>query len=248
MVRGMKKPAESMAARLARARDYPYFVPDRSYTWRGGQRDATALAAFDPALAEGRTPVLAVGSNQSPQQLVRKYGDGDHAIPVQRATLHDFDVVYASHISIYGAVPAMLQHAPGVAVILFVTWLDDRQLAIMHRTEGNYHFAEIADIRLALEDGGGERDRVFLYVARLGHLMRDGGATGLRAVAAQGRRNGASTTADMLRHVQDRLGVAGDHDAFVLRLIEDESYRRECIERLSEGAVPFDYPFRIIEP
>ncbi len=248
MVRAMEISAEDISARLARARDYPYFVPDRSYTWRGGQSDAMAVSPFDPALAEGRTPVLAVGSNQSPQQLARKYGaDSEHAIPVQRATLRDFDVVYASHISRYGAVPAMLQRAPGVAVTLFVTWLDDRQLDVMHATEGNYHFAEIADIELALE-GGAARDAVFLYVAQLGHLVRDGAATGLRAVPAQGRKNGESTTADMLRHVQDRLGVGGDHDAFVLRLVEDEGYRRECIARLSEDSVPFDYPFRILGP
>jgi hypothetical protein len=246
MVRVMKMKAESKAARLARARDYPYFVPDRSYMWQAGQPDAMAVTAFDPALAEGRTPVLAVGSNQSPLQLARKYGgDGDHAIPVQRATLRDFDVVYASHISTYGAVPAMLQRAPGVAVTLFVTWLDEPQLDIMHATEGNYHFAEIAEIDLALE-GGGRRDSVYLYVAQLGHLVRDGAATGLRAVPAHGRKNGESTTADMLRHVQDRLGVGGDHDAFVLRLIEDEGYRRECIDRLSEDAAKFDYPFRVL--
>ena len=56
-------------AALARARDYPYPLPHHSYHWRGG-----AVFDFDPELTAGRTPVLAVGSNQAPAQLTRKFG------------------------------------------------------------------------------------------------------------------------------------------------------------------------------
>ncbi len=232
---------------LARARDYPYALPGRSYIWTGTQADPMHVDAFDPAMTDGRTPVLAVGSNQSPQQLARKYGVGSHhAIPVQQATLADFDVVFAAHISTYGAVPAMLQRAPGVDVTLYVTWLDDAQLDIMHKTEGNYHFAEIADVDLRL-DGDRTRESVFLYVARLGHLVHDENPVSLGAVPAEGRRNAGRTTAEMLRHVQERLAHEGDHDDFVLRLVDDPHYRRSCIERLSEDSVPFDYHFRIVD-
>ncbi len=233
---------------LARAREYPYALPGRSYIWSGTQADPMHVEAFDPTMTEGRTPVLAVGSNQSPQQLARKYGVGSHhTIPVQRATLADFDVVFAAHISTYGAVPAMLQRSPGVDVTLYVTWLDGAQLDIMHATEGNYHFAEIADVDLRL-DGDVARESVFLYVARLGHLVHEDGPISLGAVPAAGRKNAVRSTAEMLRHVQDRLEHDGDHDDFVLRLVSDLDYRRACIDRLAEDSVPFDYQYRIVEP
>ncbi|MPY76245.1 MAG: hypothetical protein GEU87_18535 [Alphaproteobacteria bacterium] len=234
--------------KLARARDYPYLLPDRSYVWRGGSGNPMQVEPFDPALTAGRTPVLAVGSNQSPLQLARKYGVGSgHMIPVERARLEDFDIVYAAHISSYGAVPSMLQCAPGVEVTLFVTWLDDAQLEIMHATEGNYHFAEIENVRLRLE-GGGERRSVCLYVARLGHFVHEGRPVSLKAMQATGRVNGVRDTAEMLRLVQQRLAHDGDHDDFCLRLADDLDFRRACIGRLAEDSVAFGHPFRIVGP
>lgn len=59
-------------------------------------------------LANNFVPVLAIGSNGSPQQLARKFPasrfpDGV-LIPVVRAVLEDFDVVYAPLLAAYGAV------------------------------------------------------------------------------------------------------------------------------------------------
>lgn len=234
-------------ARLARARDYPYYLPDRSYVWWGGRHDPLHIDEFDPPLTAGRTPVLAVGSNQSPVQLARKYGIGSkHVVPVERGRLRDFDIVYAAHISRYGALPSMLQAAPGVDVTLFVNWLDDEQLAIMHATEGNYHFAEIDDVSLRLEDGR-EETTIYLYVAQLGHYLHEGAPVSLEVVPAEGRVNNAANTAEMLRRVQRRLGHAGNHDDFVLRLADDEAFRKACIERLSEDAVAFNHPYRIVD-
>jgi hypothetical protein len=234
-------------AKLSRARDYPYHLPERSYVWRGERDDPLHIDPFDPALTEGRTPVLAVGSNQSPVQLARKYGLGSHhVVPVERGRLRDFDIVYAAHISSYGAVPSMLQCAPGVEVTLFVTWLDDAQLAIMHATEGNYHFAEIDKVSLRLE-GGRERKTVYLYVARLGHYVHDGAPVSLKVMPAEGRTNRVHDTAEMLRLVQQRLAHDGDHDDFVLRLADDHDFRRACIERLGENSVAFGHPFRIVD-
>ena len=235
------------SAILSRARDYPYALPDRSYLWMGEREDPMHIEPFDPSMTEGRTPVLAVGSNQSPQQLARKYGVGsDHAIPVQRGTVRDFDVVYAAHISSYGAVPSMLQHAPGVDVTLFVTWLDEEQLDHMHTTEGNYHFAEIENIHIDFDEGT-TRESIYLYVARLGHFVHEGDPVSLAAVPARGRTNGARTTADMLRLVHDRLDHAGDHDEFVINLAQDVAFRRRCIDVISDDSVPFGHPFRIVE-
>jgi hypothetical protein len=243
MQSGMTEPDRSAA--LARARDYPYPLPAHSYRWRGGK-----VLDFDPASTAGRVPVLAVGSNQAPAQLTRKFGqDPAQEIPVQRCHLKDFDTVYSAHIASYGSVPAMLQAAPGATVTLFVNWLSEKQLAVMHPTElgsGNYHYGRLDDIDLTLEDGGGALQSVHAYISRRGHVALDGDAVALAAVPAVGRRRPARTTAQMLEHAHARL--APDHalDAFILRLIDDAPYRRDCVAALSSDAGSFAVPYAIV--
>ncbi len=231
------------AAKLSRARDYPYAIPAGSFLWRGG-----AIAEFDPAARAGRTPVLAIGSNQSPQQLTRKFAESGE-IPVQRARLADFDVYYSAHITAYGAVPAMLQHAPGTGVTLSVTWLDDRQLAIMHDTElraANYRYAVIEDIDLALDCGSRLSD-VHLYVSRHGHLLHDGTAVAMAAAPAEGRRPRALTTAEVLDIVRRRVSPTADPVDFVVRLVDDAGFRAACSAAIATDAVPFAHPARKLE-
>lgn len=60
-------------------------------------------------LLQNFTAVLAIGSNGSPEQLARKFQQsrfpGRVLIPVVRAVLEDFDVVYAPLIAAYGSCP-----------------------------------------------------------------------------------------------------------------------------------------------
>ena len=227
-------------ARLARARGYPYAIPEGSYVWRRG-----AVTAFEPAMRKDRTPVLAIGSNQSPEQLTRKFGDKGE-IPVQRAQLRDFDIYYSAHITGYGSVPAMLQRAPGAQATLSVNWLDERQLDLMHGTElyaAKYEYAVIEDIGLAL-DCGTDLDFVHLYVGVNGHLMHDGDAVALSAVPAKGRRPKALTTAEVLEIVRERFSPGDGADEFVLKLVGDPDFRAACTEAISTGAVPFGHPSR----
>ena len=228
------------AAKLARARGYPYAIPERSYCWKGG-----TVAPFDPAARSGRTPVLAIGSNQSPRQLTRKFGDSGE-IPVQRARLADFDIYYSAHISAYGAVPAMLQHAPGATVTLSVTWLDAQQLDFMHGTElsaARYRYAAIDGIALAL-DCGAVQDTANLYVGVNGNLVNRGDAVALAAVPAEGRRPEALTTAEILEIVRKRFAPGDSPDEFVLKLVDDGGFRTACTQALAEDAAPFAHPAR----
>jgi len=57
------------------------------------------------------TPVLAYGSNASVQQLRREFSGFTTFtfIPVIKAKLYNFGVVYSAHFSAYGAVPLTLQ-------------------------------------------------------------------------------------------------------------------------------------------
>lgn len=228
--------------KLSRARGYPYPIPEGSYLWRGG-----AVAPFDPHAREGRTPVLAIGSNQSPHQLTRKFGACGE-IPVQRARLRDFDIYYSAHITSYGSVPAMLQCAPGTEVTLSVTWLNDEQLDIMHGTElsaARYEYAAIENIGLAL-DCGTVMDSVNAYVGVNGHLVHEGDAVALAAAPAEDRRPKALSTAEVLEIVRERVAPHDHPDEFVLKLIDDAGFRAACTETIADGAVAFGHPARCI--
>lgn len=230
---------------LRRARTYPYDAPTGSYTWHHGE-----VRDFAPGDRQGRTPVLAFGSNRAPERLHQKFAHlGNHRIPVEAARLTDFDVVYAAHITSYGAVPAMLQRVPGVAVDIAVTWLDDAQLPIMHDSEmsaANYVFARLDDVALSLS-GGGSADHAFCYVGTRGHLLSDdGGTIPLLAIRAEGRRDSAAATGEVLEMIRSRVTDCRDADQFVLDLVRDERYRRHVSELISKDAVPFDYPKTVI--
>jgi hypothetical protein len=229
---------------LARARDYPYSIPARSFVYRD-----CGAGEFDPSLCSGRTPVLAIGSNQSPQRLAEKFGDdASHVIPVQRARLKDFDVVYSAHVSTYGAVPAMLQVSEGSEVDLAVTWLNGAQLEIMNHSEAraaNYAFALVDELELGLE-GGGRSSSAYAYVSSRGHLSHDGDAVALAAITCGGRRYREMSTAQALEVVRGRTAPEMDADAFVLKLVAEESYRRAVTMMLAADAVPFAHPFALM--
>ena len=194
--------------------------------------------------------MLAVGSNQSPEQLTRKFGHIEEwEIPVQRCSLAGFDVVYSAHIARYGSVPAMLQSDPGTTVTLFVNWLDDSQLAAMHETElshGNYHYGRLDGIALNLE-GGDTLASVHGYFSRRGHVLHEGDGVALAKVPAQYRRRPARDTAQMLAHVHERIDPAHSLDEFILRLIEEDDYRRKIIEELMTDAVQFAAAYEIAQ-
>lgn len=230
--------------RLARAREYPYAIPKRSYVYRD-----SGATPFDESMTRDRTPVLAVGSNQAPERLAQKFGhDATHLIPVQRAALLDFDIVYSAHVASYGAVPAMLQRSEQSRVSLAVTWLDDEQLEIMHRSEisaGNYSFAEIDRIHLRLDDGH-ERTSAYAYLSTRGHLNHEGAPVALAAIECEQRRYRALNTAEVLEQVRERVAARLDSDTFIHRLVDDAAYRREVIVILSSDATRFSHPRTVL--
>jgi len=224
--------------RLARARGYPYPYPGRSYIWRAGE-----VSDFDLAETEGRTAVLAVGSNRAPIRLDQKFlGNTSASVPVQHARLKGFDIVYAAHLTRYGSVPAMLQRALGTTVELAVTWLDDTQLEIMHATEGGYHYAAIESVDLTYDDGT-RADSVHLYVGREGHLVHREQPVALIEIDGDNRPHAARNTAEVLEIVHQRVAPDLPHDDFILRVIDDTEFRRDCSVIIAEDSIPFNYPY-----
>ena len=86
------------AGLLALATDYPYAAPDESYLFALGEARGLSAAGWRGYDFGPRVPVLAHGSNRSPQQLFRKFGR-DAEIPVTYGRLAGFDVVYAAHVA-----------------------------------------------------------------------------------------------------------------------------------------------------
>jgi len=227
-----------------RATTYPYRIPPHSFVFRDGREHPLAAGDGVPDLA-GRTPVLAVGSNQSPEQLARKYqGDGWGEIPVIRCRLTDFDSVYSPHIASYGAIAATLQHAPGVTVTLFVTWLTERQLVRMHETEissANYGYGRLGGIEIETELGP-KLDAVHIYNSRRGTLAHDDAPIPIAEIAADGRGWRAMNQLEVQHHVLARLAPGRDLAAFIRESVADADLRRRRSDDLKIGARPFAPP------
>ena len=157
MLMGMDSAATEepdLAARILHAQSYPFARPACSFLFEDG-----IMRPLPEDACLGRTPVIAAGSNASPARLAAKFGV-DTSIPVERAWLDGFAVVFAGHFTAYGAIPATLCPHPGARGTVWITWLTTEQLSIMHRSEGvigcreavqRYDYVELDGLDLHLE-------------------------------------------------------------------------------------------------
>lgn len=229
---------------VAHAKTYPFPAPGHCFLYEGGNWRRLDCD-FERA---GRVPVLAAGSNQSPEQLRRKYGHLSDigAIPAQRGRLADFDVVYAAHLTAYGSVPATFQHSPGTEVTVFVLWLDARQLARMHETEGNYTYDHLSGIRVAL-DAGGTLDAAFAYSSKVGCLRHGTGCVSLAEIVAVGRRFPSLGQVEMLTALRDRLAPGQPLDDFIRAHLDDRALHVRRSAALGADALPATYARRTVQ-
>ena len=234
---------------ILHAKSYPFSPPDHCFLYQGGDWERLDHGRLDDGRleAEGRVPVLAAGSNQSPAQLKRKYGNLADAgiIPARRGRLHDFDVVYAAHLTAYGSVPATFQHSPGTAVVVFVLWLDEPQLARMHETEGNYTYDHLTGIRVTL-DSGAEMSRAFAYSSKSGCLNHGGSCIGLQEIPASGRRFEAFGQVEALTLMRDRFAPSEEVDRFVRQHLDDRDVHQHRTRAMGEDALPATFDRRTI--
>ncbi len=226
--------------RLRRAKSYPYAIPDHSFLLTDRGYEAVTDADPLPDLGD-RWPVLAVGSNQSPDRLADKLaGLCDSPLPVIRARVVDFDVTYSAHFSRYGAIPATLQQSPGTTVSVFVAWLLSHQLARLHETEAigiNYDFGRLDGI--AVHMGGLDApDHLFAYVSRRGSLTDGGAPVSLASIPAHGRRWPAKDQMGMLTRARDRLAPGQDLDRFIDETILDPALRQTRTDALAADGRP----------
>jgi hypothetical protein len=155
---------------LARALRYPYEVPKRSYLFR----DGAVLELPEASDLNGREPLLAYGANAAPEALARKLAALPGVeLPVMRAELDGYDIVYSAHVSPYGAVPATLLESPGTRAPVFVIHPTAAQRTLLTATEPNYDLVEL--------------DGLAAYRSKHGPLSLDGSPVALAAARSHGR-------------------------------------------------------------
>jgi hypothetical protein len=197
--------AREAAAILARALAYPYATPDRSYLYRDAE--AHELPEDGPDLTS-RTPLLSYGANSAPEALARKLAALPGVeLPVMRAELGGFDVVYSAHVSPYGAVPATLVESPGTTAPVFVLHPTAEQRALLTASEPNYDLVEV--------------NGVAAYRSKHGCLQLDGSPVALAAVRSSGRTLPELDEPAILERVRAYVEPDADLEAFV----------RSCVER-----------------
>ena len=234
-----------------RAYKYPYDAPEGGFVLASGRSLNLEQAQLDQmdedpnfGVLAGRTPVLSVGSNRAPVQLLRKFGP-DSLLPVTPARLHDCDITHAAILGYYAAVPCTAFPSPGTIVDLNVVWLDDYHLAQMHRTEGinvAYDFVvmETVEHQFTVRPGP-----VFGYAARAGVLdCGDGEPAGLSAIPSHGRKFKTLTQAEANAKLRELAMVDDDRSMiqFITEMQADKSARDAIIERLRPHAIQAHKP------
>ncbi|HEU5104408.1 MAG TPA: hypothetical protein VFU11_01070 [Solirubrobacterales bacterium] len=197
--------SEVTAAILKRALDYPYAAPRRFYLYRDGAAHEAPPGGFD---LSDRTPLLSYGANSAPEALARKLAPLPGVeLPVERAELEGFDVVYSAHVSPYGAVPATLHESPGTTAPVFVLHPTPEQRRLLTASEPNYDLVEVEGLAA--------------YRSKHGCLQLDGTPVALAAVRSRGRTLPELDEPAVLERVRAAVAPELDLAAFV----------RDCVER-----------------
>lgn len=219
---------------LKRALGYPYHVPENDFVLSNGD-----IRNFqDNSVLRGRKPVLAIGSNRSPEQLLRKFGK-DNLIPVTHAELSDYDVVYSAHIASYGSIPATLIFSPGTTVNVCLTWLSSKQLCRMHETEAlgiSYDYLESQKLEVKLRQGQSV-DVIGCYKARKGCLNLKGAPAALSAVPARERVHPACEQRFVLQYVYSKWPEQENFGSWLTRVVTDTEFRKFVSKELASQAI-----------
>jgi len=223
---------------IANALGYPYARPDHSYMLTGSTISEMP-ADFWP---QGRFPVIACGSNASPDQLIRKFnGIETDPIYVTKADLPGFVCCYSAHITGYGSIPATFATAPGTQTDCHITWLTEAQLERMHKTESvgvNYRFSKLTGTGLRCHTRGPVNE-AYAYISRSGHLEIEGSPIPVSALSTTPPASGALDQEDLQRKICSLLFPDVSLNDFILDNIRNEKLRRDRTAQLGQYAKVF---------
>ena len=219
---------------ISRALDYPYSSPAYDFVLDNGS--VTRLQDKD-SLA-GRIPVLAVGSNRSPEQLLRKFGELD-VLPVTSIQLFGYDVVYAAHMASYGSIPAVLTRSPGTVVDIGINWLSRIQLERMHETEAigvNYNFGVASKLNI-LSGNEHKIHNVGCYLSIHGCLSLKKNLIALKEINARDRIFTALSQFEILCEIHSSNSKSIPFEAWLKHLINNNDARRNITATFAQNAI-----------
>lgn len=206
-----------------RALGYPWARPAQSFVLDG--EHVEPLTETAPPIG-GRHPLLAIGSNGSPEALSLKLGSlpaAEQRLLVVAGDLHDFDIGAAPAPTFYGSLPATLFPSPGTVVRASVLWVSDAQFTALAWSEITYLLGRLDGVRFHpdLPDAP-PIDSVYCFVSRWGAHGVDGETVAMAAVPARGRAAPALTQEELLDHVAAvAFGEGASARDVVRRVMED---------------------------
>lgn len=252
-------PREYSAEVFETGTGYPWPRPEGSFVL--GEGEGRLLADLEPALQRelierfagpmsGRRPMIAIGSNASPEGLWRKFAHfddpQDRTLLAVSGQLHDFDVGAAAELALYGALPATIFPSSGTRVNATAVWLTDTQLTQLAWAEIPYWIGRL-DTRFEFEPEVAELgpeglDRALVFVNRFGAFAPDRHPLALAAIPAENRKVPALGQIELLETTA-RLAFGGDVAAeeLVRRAYEaPEATGHRVTGVMTANAVPFE--------
>jgi hypothetical protein len=223
------------AAAFAWACSYPWARPAGSYVLAADGAVQLLAELEEPereriierlsAPSAGRAPLLAIGANAAPETLQRKFAHfddpADRTALVVTGRLHEFDVGFAAHPTLYGALPATIFPSPGTAAATALLWLTPAQFTQLTWTELSYALGRLRT-RFTVDDADERFEEVLVFVSRWGALRLDGAPAALAAVPAEGRSAPALTQQQALDRVAAlALGDGASAETLVRAVFED---------------------------
>jgi hypothetical protein len=204
---------------VRRALAYPYDPPAGSFVQVG---DRTLPVPPEEIDVDGRRALLAYGANASPEALTRKLAHlPPDPVAVLRVALSGWDVVYSSHVTRYGSIPAAVVPSPGTVASVHLVFPSDEQLAALAASEGeNYRFGQLVDFTAELEIGGEGPREIDAFLSVHGPLLLDGAPVALAAIPARDRVFAALTTPQMIDRVRASLTPDLTVEEFILHFVD----------------------------
>ena len=236
---------------MKRAELYPYNAPNYGFLLNNGKIEPIP----ENLDLLNKIPILAIGSNRAPSQLLRKFGTKE-IVAVTPAIVRNCDVIYASIISYYGAIPATLWPKKGSEIKLSIIWLNNVQLEIMHVSEAvgkAYDFVEFKDGFVDRKSLFYLDSKVYGYVSRSGALNFGLNKSEIRALSAikAKKRYLKSVNQDKAIKLVSKIiwGRNKEKDIYLFRkkIVSDKIYRIEIIKKLQNmGISPKNTPWTVL--
>lgn len=179
------------------------------------------LLEYEAVPIARRIPVLAVGSNAAPAQVLRKLATrgSPTAVPITAVKVDGLSVGVSAHVSNPGYLPATPVPDPfSKNLLMWVTWLAEDQLLTMDKTEPNYDRIRVPRSCAIRLTSGQVISGCWLYVSRHGYLIGPSG--GPRKLIDQ-----AGLISSLLAELPGLAELAGTSPAEWVSRVQDKRIR-----------------------